>query len=95
MDDAWKEIEERKTKRSKLMPTEQDAINMMFECYQRLEDLGWKHAMYAPKNGKPFLSISVGSTGIHKGRFYDEKYCFVEDGGDLWPSDIYMFKEIK
>lgn len=31
-----------KAARAALMPTEQDAISLMFEAYHRLEELGWR-----------------------------------------------------
>ncbi|QUT04036.1 hypothetical protein KFK14_12855 [Sphingobium phenoxybenzoativorans] len=75
--------------RAALMPTEQDAINLMHEAYTRLKDLGWREAIYCPKDGSTFDAVEPGSTGIHEthysGTWPDGHwYCF--DGGDVWPS---------
>lgn len=94
-DAIWAECERLEAKRAEDMPTEQDAINAMFEAYQRLRELGWREAMYCPKDGSIFKAIEVGSTGIHdcfylgewpKGNW--EYPC----EGDLWPSRPILFK---
>ena len=61
----WAECEERRRKREEDMPTEQDALEVMFEAYQRLKELGWNNAIYCPKDGTMFDAIEAGSTGIH------------------------------
>lgn len=54
------------------MPTEQDAINMMFEASQRLKELGWNNPIYCPKDGSEFDVIQIGSNGIHKAHYSGE-----------------------
>lgn len=44
-------------KRAADMPTEEDAMVAMQEAFERLKDLGWKEAMYCPKDGTLFLAI--------------------------------------
>lgn len=58
--------------RAALMPTEQDAIKLMFEAYTRLKDLGWNDPIYCPKDGSPFDVIEPGSTGIHSCVYHGE-----------------------
>ena len=83
-----------KQKRSEDMPTESDALRAMFQAYQRLRELGWRDAIYCPKDGSHFNAIEAGSTGIHdcsydgewpKGRWW------IYDG-DIWPSRPILFK---
>ena len=50
--------------RADRMPTERDAIVAMWEARQRLIELGWREAVYCPKDGSPFQVIEAGSTGI-------------------------------
>lgn len=93
--DAFEKVEKELAAR---MPTEQSALRVMFDAYQRLETLGWRPAMYCPKDGTIFESISAGSTGIHdcyyQGEWPDGRY-WIFDGGDLWPGDPVLFREKK
>lgn len=60
---------------TELMPDEDSAIRMMFNAYQRLRALGWKDAVYAPKDGTEFLAIERSSTGKFPTRYImDGKY---------------------
>lgn len=88
-------IREREEKRRALMPTEQDAINMMFEAHQRLRELGWCDPIYCPKDGSQFDVIEAGSTGIHKAHYSGEwptGSWWVAADGDLWPSRPVMYR---
>jgi len=83
-----------KVKRAQHMPTERDAINAMWSAYERLRELGWREAMYCPKDGSEFLAIEAGSTGIHTctytGEWPNGSYWIAADG-DLWPSHPVLF----
>ena len=48
-----------------MMPDEQDAIRIMHAAFERLKALGWREAIYCPKDGSAFDAIEPGSTGIH------------------------------
>ena len=63
-DVLWAAAEAAEAKRAADMPTEQDAIDMLFQAQQRLKELGWKEGMYCPKDGSAFKTIEAGSTGI-------------------------------
>ncbi len=55
------------------MPTEQDAVNTLWEAYQRLRELGWKETTYAhdfKKEGLESQLIELGSSGIHVGYYH-------------------------
>jgi hypothetical protein len=60
-------IDARDKWRQEVMPDEREAIMMMFEAWQRLKELGWRDAEYAPADGRPLELLEIGSTGIHKG----------------------------
>lgn len=83
--------------RQALMPTERDAIEAMFSGWLRLKELGWREAMYCPKDGSLFEIIEAGSTGIHRchysGKWPDGHYL-VHGQGDLWPSNPNLFRPL-
>ena len=55
-----------RAKREADMPTEQDAVNAMWEAWYRLKELGWKDAQYRPADGTEIDVIEIGSSGIHR-----------------------------
>jgi len=78
-----------------MMPTDQDAINLMNAAYNRLKRLGWKEAVYCPKDGSSFEAIEPGSTGIHQTHYDGEwpnGHWWVAAGGDLWPSRPCLYR---
>lgn len=87
-DQLWAQAELARTKRMADMPTEQDAIEALWQAYTRLKELGWQDPVYAPKDGSQLDLIEPGSTGIHQG-VYEGKWptgsWWIYDG-DLWPS---------
>lgn len=91
----WRQIEESQRKRAEAMPDEKSAISAMFEAYTRLKELGWKEAMYCPKDGSTFQSISAGSTGIgdtcYQGQWPEGRWWTYE-AGDMWPASPILFK---
>ena len=82
-------------KRAEDMPTEQDAMVVMQEAFERLKDLGWKEAMYCPKDGTLFWAIEPGcsAAGVcqYIGTWPTGRY-WMHAGGDLWPSRPALFK---
>jgi hypothetical protein len=84
-----------KDARAALAPTEQDAIRLMWQGYQRLRELGWREAMYCPKDGTEFDAIEAGSTGIHACHYQGEWASgswWISDGGDLWPAHPILYR---
>lgn len=83
-------------KRASDMPTEADALSVMFQAYQRLRELGWREAVYCPNDGSIFNAIEAGSTGIHdcsyEGEWPGGRWWLYGDG-DIWPSRPILFKE--
>lgn len=85
-----------KAKRAADMPTEQDAINVMQEAFQRLRELGWNDAIYCPKDGSSFDAIEPGSTGIFRTHYsgeWPDGGWWSEDGGDLWPARPVLYRQ--
>jgi len=98
-EDEWNEqtdvFAERDAARAELMPTEQDAIKLMSEAFTRLKDLGWREAIYCPKDGSEFDIVEAGSTGIHKAHYsgdWPDGSWWVADAGDLWPSRPTLYR---
>lgn len=87
--------EARDAKRKADMPIEQNAIDAMFEAWQRLKELGWREAIYCPTDGSSFDVIEAGSTGIHR-CFYSgewpDGYWMVGDGTECGPSRPILFR---
>lgn len=81
--------------RAERMPDEKAALLAMVAAHTRLGELGWRNAMYCPKDGSSFQVIEPGSSGIHRAHYEGEwpkGTWWVEDGGDLWPSRPCLFK---
>ena len=78
-------------KMAEMVPDEDAAIRMMFNAYQRLKALGWKDAVYAPKDGTEFLAIERSSTGKFP-------TCYIMDGkylaNDVSEHYFIMFRPI-
>ena len=93
-----KHVQEQKEKRTNDMPTESDAIRQSFRAWYRLKELGWKEAIFCPKDGSSFLVIEPGSTGIHRCHYdgeWPDGYWWIEADGDLHPSHPILFKLIE
>lgn len=85
----FERVETRRADRERAMPTEQDAIRLMFEAWQRLKELGWREAVYCPKDGSTFDAIEPGSTGIHTCHYqgnWPTGGWWLHDAEDLYPS---------
>jgi len=97
VDKLLEKIVQRKADRTKNMPTEQDAIDQIREGHQRLLELGWKDAIYCPKDGSMFSAIEPGSTGIHKCNYQGEwpKGNWWVYDGDVWPSRPILWRPRK
>lgn len=91
-EDLWARAQAAQRTRAADMPTEQDALNRLFECWLRLKELGWREAVYMPKDHSIHPLIECGSTGIHNG-YHDEtgRYWIVSDN-DSWPSSPILYR---
>lgn len=82
-------------KRAADMPDEQTALRVMFSAFQRLRELGWREAIYCPKDGTTFDAIEAGSTGIHRCHYSGEwpkGGWWITAHGDQWPSRPILFR---
>jgi hypothetical protein len=88
-----------KARRAEQMPDERSAIEAMFEAWLRLKELGWKEAIYCPKDGSLFDAIEPGSTGIHRCRYegtWPTGGWWIVGDDDLWPSRPVLYRnEVK
>ncbi len=90
-----REAQEGEAARATAMPTEADAIKQMFGAYLRLKELGWREAIYCPKDGTYFDAIEAGSTGIHDCCYmgeWPEGGWWVAAHDDLWPAHPVLFR---
>ena len=89
------EIERTRRVRAELMPDEEVALKIMFAAYQRLKELGFKEAIYCPKDGSLFEAIEAGCTGIgicsYDGEWPTGRW-WMHSAGDLWPSRPILFR---
>lgn len=87
------DVDAAKARRAESIPTEKDAIRVMFDAWQRLKELGWRDGQSMPATGERYAGIQCGSTGIHAytAERYDGPFAhpmyYVYDG-DLWCSRI-------
>lgn len=71
------------------MPDDAAALAQMHDAYTRLEKLGWRPAIYCPKDRTVFEAIEAGSTGIFDCHYEGEWPTggwWTHNAGDLWPS---------
>lgn len=83
------------TQRDEHLPDEQAALKAMVEAYDRLRRLGWREAIYSPKDGSAFEAIEAGSTGIHRCRYQGEwpnGQWWIEDDDTILPAHPILFR---
>jgi hypothetical protein len=91
----FNEAEAARKARAERMPDERAALLAMGEAYQRLKDLGWREAIYCPKDGSMFYVIEAGSTGIHHAHYegqWPKGSWWIHDADDLSPSRPILFR---
>jgi hypothetical protein len=67
-DALWKRVEELKAKRQADMPTAEDALRVMIEARQRMNELGWwLGGGLRVRKGDECAISETGSTGIWRG----------------------------
>lgn len=89
------EVDAAKASREARMPDEKAALRLLTDAWVRLTELGWKEAMYCPKDGTVFDAIEVGSTGIHRCHYlgnWPTGGWWILDDGDEWPASPCLFK---
>ena len=83
--------EEQKELRAEQLPDHQECIRLMIQIRLRLEEIGWKSGIYAPKDGSRFEAIVAGYGGPSKCLWLGSGF-FIEDKGDLWPVEPFMWR---
>lgn len=82
-------------KRAETMFDDRAALLALHEAHTRLKELGWREAIYCPKDGTHFQVIEAGSTGIHDcvyiGEWPTGSWAICEDG-DMCPSHPILFR---
>ena len=69
---------------------EAELLNQTFTAFDQLRKMGWREAVYAPKD-TPIEVIEPGSTGIFRGTRTEEGF-WAFDGGDTWPSRAILYR---
>ena len=94
----WRNVEAADADRKARIPDQSTALNLMMDAFTRLKDMGWREAIYCPKDGSEFEVIEAGSTGIHRciyqGKWPDGGWWILDDG-DIWPSRPMLFREVE
>jgi hypothetical protein len=91
----WAKSELYHAERAARLPDVQTALKNMFDAFDRLKELGWREAIYCPKDGSSFEVICGGSTGIfccHYDGEWPDGGWWIEEDGDLWPSHPILFR---
>jgi hypothetical protein len=60
-------------------PDEKPHLDAIFHAWRALQELGWRDAIYAPRDSSPLLLIEAGSTGVHEG-YRDDIGFWIYDG---------------
>jgi hypothetical protein len=94
-DQLLAEIEREKEARARELPTIEDCLRMNVKLHQRMRELGWRDAIYCPKDGTEFDAIEFGC-GAAGTCHYDGEWpkgsWWMHSEGDLWSSLPVMFK---
>lgn len=83
--------------RAETMPDERAALRIMLEAYARLRELGFRDAIYCPKDGTVFEAVNMGCTAIARCSYLGEwpgGGWFVHEAGDLWPARPILFRPL-
>lgn len=94
-DAIWAQVQAERAKRQADMPDEKAALRVMHDAFIRLKELGWREAVYCPKDGSIFDVIEAGSTGIFRGFYHGEwpaGHWIVSDGEDSYASRPVLFR---
>lgn len=78
----WYDCDRAAAERINDMPDFNTAIQTLHSAKTRLGELGWKDAVYCPKDGSTFAIIEYGSTGIFTASYYGkwpEGYLIYDD----------------
>lgn len=90
----WQVAKAQQAERAEKIPDVEAALNLLTQCYHRLKELGWREAMYCPKDGSLFQVIEAGSSGIHECVYHGEwpNGWWITGDGDMWPSHPILWR---
>jgi hypothetical protein len=75
----WKAVEAAKAHRAETMPTAQDALRMLIQAQERLNELGWRlGGGLRVRRGDECAVAQTGSTGMWTGHLGDEYVTFAD-----------------
>lgn len=98
-EDEWQSIlatiVRAKQQRAEDMPTIKDALKQIADAVRRLEDIGFRNAIYCPKDGSLFDAVDAGCTELltcHYMGEWPDGSCWYHEADDLWPASPIMFR---
>ena len=78
----WYDCDRAAAERINDMPDFDKAIDALHSAKTRLRELGWKDAIYCPKDGRTIAVIEYGSTGIFAASYSGE-----------WPDGYLLYQD--
>lgn len=93
----WQIVDAADADRKARIPDQATALRLMMDAFIRLKAMGWRDAIYCPKDGTEFEVIEAGSTGVHRCIYLGEwpnGSWWILDSGDLWPSRPILFRTL-
>lgn len=91
----WQIAMRQKAKRAETYPTETECLRAMSDIRARLSDMGWKDAIYCPKDGTVFDAIEFGCTTIfdcwYQGEWPKGSW-WMATADDCWPTRPVAFR---
>lgn len=89
-DGLWKMAEDAKAQRAEAMPTAQDALRLLIQAKERLNELGWREGNFCIRANDECAVAQTGSTGMWKGWLDDERK-YVHHGDSVnSPRDVWL-----
>lgn len=79
-------------------PEEVEALRQIADAVDTLKRLGWRDAVYCPKDGSTFLVVEAGCTTVFPCRYRGEwpkGSWWVQHAGDEWPSRPILFRPMR
>ena len=95
MEDILQRVSAAQEMRADAMPTAVYALMVMAEAKKRLEDLGFRDAVYCPKDGSTFDAVEAGCTAVLTCSYlgdWPKGSWFAHEAGDLWPCRPVLFR---
>ncbi len=87
----WDAAKASRAKRAEDMPDEETCLRRLFDAVERMKELGWRDAVYAPKSA-PLLLIEPGCTAVLRG-YRDSVGFWVTTDDDTYPSHPILFMD--